>query len=99
MLPGYVYTNIAKAAIGGKGGVAFGKDDPHTLKGMSAEKFAELTVEAIYFKDKEVAITSIFLHHVAIILRVLWPEAIFYYLHAVLKKEMQKFISADKKTD
>ena len=98
LLPGYVNTNLSHAAIGGKGGALFGKEDPHLLHGMKPEKFAQQACDAIYYKDNEVVITNKLLHHIAIFMRTVWPDAVFSFLSKQYKKSMKKFIDYDKKS-
>jgi len=76
--PGYVKTNIAKAAMGSEAGSLYGKTDGNIAQGMAPDVFAEKALRAIYFKEKDAVLPDRFVNGLVVPLRNLIPNLVFW---------------------
>lgn len=74
--PGYVKTNLNKNALYDK------KPDSNLIeeKGMDPLKFANIVARGIYNKEKEMIISDNFSHKLAVYLRNICSDLIFYII-------------------
>jgi len=76
--PGYIKTNLAKSALASEAGSSYGKTDGNIARGMAPEVFAEKALRAIYFKERDAVLPDRFVNGLAVPLRNLVPNLVFW---------------------
>jgi len=88
--PGYVNTNLSLNALSSQAGAKHGIMDANTKKGLDARVFADKALRAIYLKDRETIIADSLANGLAVPLRSLAPNLIFWLVEKKKKKELKQ---------
>jgi len=90
LYPGYVNTNLSLNALSSDAGTKHGKMDANTSRGINPRVFADKAIRAIFFKERESVIADSIANGLAVPLRNLAPNLIFWLVAKKKKKELKQ---------
>jgi short-subunit dehydrogenase len=88
--PGYIQTAISKNAVSGAVGQSFGKTDSNIAKGYTTKEFGLIALKGIFLEYSELLVPSSPNQWVAVLMRNIWPSAVFYIMRKFIKKKQEE---------